>query len=270
MRRKKPTEEHENHERWLISYADFITLLFAFFVVMYSISSINEGKYRVLSDSLVNAFKNAPTADQALRLSQAQPKTRPIKPAPLKKLEPVLDPKIKMRTESMRQVAQDLLKVLEPLISHNQVKITQSVRGVTVEINAAVLFAPGQATLQPESVKVLTSVAQILAQIPNQIQVEGHTDDIPINTVYYPSNWELSSARASSVVRLFGANDVAPERMVAIGYADNRPVVPNTDSESRTRNRRVTMLIISEAPSKTTEIPIKDDPQTSPPKPQTR
>ena len=108
-------------------------------------------------------------------------------------------------------------------------------------------------------------MAQILAKAPNQIQVEGHTDDIPINTAYYPSNWELSSARASSVVRLFSANSVAPDRMVAIGYADNRPVIANTDSESRARNRRVTMLIISEEPNKTTEIPIKGAQQAPPP-----
>ena len=257
MRRKKPPEEHENHERWLISYADFITLLFAFFVVMYSISSINEGKYRVLSDSLVHAFKNAPTADQALRLNQTQPKTRPIKPAPVKKLEAAIDPQLKKRTEDMRQIAQDLLKVLAPLVNNNQVKITQSLRGVTVEINAAVLFAPGQATLQLDSAQALAAVARVLAQAPNQIQIEGHTDDIPINTAFYPSNWELSSARASSVVRLFSANAVAPERMVAIGYADNRPVAPNTDNEARARNRRVTMLIVSEAPTKAMEIPIK-------------
>ena len=269
MRRKKSPEEPENHDRWLISYADFITLLFAFFVVMYSISSINEGKYRVLSDSLVNAFKSVPTSDQPLRLSQTQTKARPIKPAPPKNLAEEVDPKVKKRAEDMRQIAQDLLKVLAPLINTNQVKITQSVRGVTVEINAAVLFAQGQATLQPDSVKALTAVAQILAQAPNQIQVEGHTDDIPISTAFFPSNWELSSARASSVVRLFGANDVAPDRMVAIGYADNRPVVPNTDNESRARNRRVTMLIISEAPNKITEIPIKDD-SLIPPPPQVR
>ena len=269
MRRKKSPEEPENHDRWLISYADFITLLFAFFVVMYSISSINEGKYRVLSDSLVNAFKSVPTSDQPLRLSQTKTKARPIKPAPPKNLAEEVDPKVKKRAEDMRQIAQDLLKVLAPLINTNQVKITQSVRGVTVEINAAVLFAQGQATLQPDSVKALTAVAQILAQAPNQIQVEGHTDDIPISTAFFPSNWELSSARASSVVRLFGANDVAPDRMVAIGYADNRPVVPNTDNESRARNRRVTMLIISEAPNKITEIPIKDD-SLVPPPPQVR
>jgi len=252
-RRKKQPEEHENHERWLISYADFITLLFAFFVVMYSISSINEGKYRVLSDSLENAFRNRPS-DNPLQL---QPQPKPIKPAPSKPTQPTIDPKLKERTENMRQMAQELVKVLAPLIDANQVKLTQSVRGITVELNAAVLFAPGQATLQPESIKALTEVAKILAEAPNQIQIEGHTDDIPISTPLYPSNWELSSARASSVVRLFSSNNVAAERMVAIGYADNRPVVPNTDNESRARNRRVTMLIISETPNPTKEIPLQ-------------
>lgn len=255
-RRKKPPEEHENHERWLVSYADFITLLFAFFVVMYAISSVNEGKYRVLSDSLVNAFKSPPTTDQPLHLDQPQSAPQRIKPAPLHKPETEAERKIKKQTEDMRQMAQDLLKVLAPLVKDNRVKITQSLRGVTVEINASVLFAPGQATLQTESEKALTAVAHVLAQAPNRIQVEGHTDDLPINTPFYPSNWELSSARASSVVRLFAANGVAPERMVAIGYADNRPVVPNTDNASRARNRRVTILIISEVQDKTKEIPI--------------
>ncbi len=267
MRRKKKPEEPENHERWLVSYADFITLLFAFFVVMYAISSLNEGKYRVLSDSLVTAFKNTPSSAMPAHLDQPpQPTSRPITAA--KKLGVEVDPKLKKQTEDMRQVAQDLLKVLAPLVKDNQVKITQSLRGVTLEINASVLFAPGQAILQTESAKALAAVAQVLAPVPNRIQIEGHTDDAPISTVYYPSNWELSSARASSVVRLFDLNGVNAERMVAIGYADNRPVVPNTDNESRARNRRVTVLIISELQDKLKEIPVAGALAEPPPPPQ--
>ena len=268
MRRKKKPEEHENHERWLVSYADFITLLFAFFVVMYAISSLNEGKYRVLSDSLVTAFKNAPTSSATTAQTTAPPNPRPI--AVAKKPAAEVDPKLKKQTEDMREVAQDLLKVLAPLVKDNQVKITQSLRGVTLEINASVLFAPGQAILQTESAKALGAVAQVLAPVPNRIQVEGHTDDAPINTAYYPSNWELSSARASSVVRLFGQHGVDDERMVAIGYADNRPVVPNTDNESRARNRRVTILIISELQDKVKDIPLAPAPVEPPPPPQVR
>ncbi len=264
MRRKKRPEEPENHERWLVSYADFITLLFAFFVVMYAISSLNEGKYRVLSDSLVSAFKNSPTSPIPEHLKPTA-QTAPRLITPPKKPSTEVDPKIKKQTEDMRQVAQDLLKVLSPLVKNNQVKITQSLRGVTLEINASVLFAPGQAILQTESAKALSAVAHVLAQVPNRIQVEGHTDDAPISTVYYPSNWELSSARASSVVRLFGSNGVTDDRMVAIGYADNRPVVPNTDTESRSRNRRVTILIISELQEKVKDIPIGGAPAETAP-----
>jgi chemotaxis protein MotB len=259
MRRKKQHEEHENHERWLVSYADFITLLFAFFVVMYAISSINEGKYRVLSDSLVNAFKNAPSSMQPVEFDArlaAGSGTKPIKAAPPKRTDAEIDPRIKKQTENMKQIAQDLLKVMAPLIKEGQVKVTQSLRGVTIEINAAVLFAAGQAVLEGEPVKVLSAVAEVLAGVPNKIQVEGHTDDSPIGTPQYPSNWELSTARASSVVRLFAANGVAADRMVAVGYADNRPVVPNADNETRARNRRVTMLIISEAQDRVKDIPI--------------
>lgn len=260
MRRKPKIEEHENHERWLVSYADFITLLFAFFVVMYAISSLNEGKYRVLSESLVYAFKNV-TASASVPQVQQAPTTNDagagmIRPITPKKPDAEPDPRIKRQTENMRQVAQDILRVMAPLVREGQVRVTQSLRGVTVEINAAVLFSPGQATLQEESARALTAVAQVLAGIPNRIQVEGHTDDSPIATPLYPSNWELSAARASSVVRLFAAHGVATDRMVAVGYADNRPLVPNTDAASRARNRRVTMLIISENQDKVKDIPI--------------
>lgn len=259
MRRKPQHEDHENHERWLVSYADFITLLFAFFVVMYAISSVNEGKYRVLSDSLINAFKNAPSSTQVVQFEarvSAGAGTKPIKAAPPRNADPEQDARIRKQTENMKQIAQNILKVMAPLIKEGRVRVTQSLRGVTVEINAAVLFAPGQALLQGEPVKVLSAVADVLARVPNKIQVEGHTDDSPIGTQQYPSNWELSTARASSVVRLFAANGVAADRMVAVGYADNRPVVPNVDSESRARNRRVTILIISETQDKVKDIPI--------------
>ncbi len=268
MRRRPKPDEHENHERWLVSYADFITLLFAFFVVMYAISSLNEGKYRVLAESLVNAFKNAPTSAQVAHVQQppasGETGAGVIRPMTPKRPEAEFDPRIRRQTETMRQVAQDILKVMAPLVREGQVRVTQSLRGVTLEINAAVLFSPGQATLQDESARVLTAVAQVLAGIPNRIQVEGHTDDSPIATPLYPSNWELSTARASSVVRLFAAHGVASERMVAVGYADNRPVVPNTDAASRARNRRVTVLIISETQDKVKDIPIAATPPDAP------
>jgi len=250
MARKKRPEEHENHERWLVSYADFITLLFAFFVVMYAISSLNEGKYRVLSDSLNDAFKRAPTSQEPIRFGTEQPNRaqngKPsviLQPIAVRKTDPVQEAKRKKEEEKMKGIATDLLKVMEPLVKEGQVRVTQSPLGISIEINASVLFSPGQALLQKPSIQVLTAVAQVAGGVPNAIHIEGHTDNIPIATPAYPSNWELSTARASSVVRLFIENGVNPARLTAVGYADQRPVEPNDSNEGRGRNRRVTIMI---------------------------
>jgi chemotaxis protein MotB len=251
MARKKHDEEHENHERWLVSYADFITLLFAFFVVMYSISQVNEGKYRVLSDALINAFKPDGQAPAVIRppLIQKGPNTGVpsgvIPQMPLKRGD---DAKRKAREERMRNIARDVLKALEPLIKEGQVRVTETARGIAVEINASVLFKSAQAALEPESVRALTAVAHVLATTDNAIEVEGHTDTERIATAQFPSNWELSGARASSVVRLFIDNGVTPARLVAVGLADTRPVDGNETAEGRARNRRVTVMIRPDPP----------------------
>lgn len=242
-KRRRGHEERENHERWLVSYADFITLLFAFFVVMYAISSINEGRYRVLSNALSNAFGYVHT----------NPTPRPVTPiiasvAPPAAVRPnkgAEDEQHKQQAKQMQDLADRILKVLAPLVKDGQVRVTRSGRGIAVEINASLLFAPAQATLQPDSVASLTAVAGVLASIDEPIQVEGHTDDTPISTPQFPSNWELSSARASTVARFFIEHGVAGQRLVAAGYAENRPVESNLTPEGRARNRRVTLLILS-------------------------
>ena len=261
MARKKKPEEHENHERWLVSYADFITLLFAFFVVMYAVSSVNEGKYRVLSDSLVGAFKQAPTSHEPLRVKSDPPRLSPtgkqnviIQRIPIKPVDPAQQIKRKKQEEEMKGIASDILKVMEPLIKEGQVRVTQGPLGVTIEINASVLFSPGQALLEKQSTQVLKAVAQVVAMVPNAVQIEGHTDNIPISTPGYPSNWELSTARASSVVRLFIENGVEPVRLTAIGYADQRSVESNTSIEGRMRNRRVTVRIAPDEKVATTVL----------------
>jgi chemotaxis protein MotB len=246
MSRKKHNEEHENHERWLVSYADFITLLFAFFVVMYSISQVNEGKYRVLSDALIQAFKPEGRAPKAVQPPQDQSGANTGVPSgqvpqlPMKRGD---DPTRRARQQQMQQIARDVLKALEPLVKEGQVRVTESARGIAVEINASVLFKSAQATLEPESVRALTAVALVLARTDNAIEIEGHTDREPISTPQFPSNWELSGARASSVVRLFIDAGVAPPRLVASGYADTRPVDTNDTVSGRARNRRVTVMI---------------------------
>ncbi|MEW5893193.1 MAG: flagellar motor protein MotD [Pseudomonadota bacterium] len=257
MARKKLPEEHENHERWLVSYADFITLLFAFFVVMYAISSLNEGKYRVMADSIVKAFREQEQTDQMIRLGSKYPELMPGKGQPIGEGIPkreIEDPKKVSEREKMKQIANKVVETMQPLVQSGQVKVSQSSKGITLEINASVLFASGDARLQPNSLQLLSAVAKELAKIDNPIQVEGHTDNIPIKSEYFPSNWELSSARAGSVVRLFVEQGVAPARLEAIGFADNRPIDTNVTPEGRARNRRVNVLILDATTVEAKEI----------------
>lgn len=256
MARKKYEEEYENHERWLVSYADFITLLFAFFVVMYAISSVNESKYRVLSDSLGNAFGQTKT----------QPKSvtpPPVMPLPSKTLihKPRITEAVRRERDQMTGIARNILKVLAPLVSEGKVRVTQTAWGVSVEINASLLFALGEAKLTDESSQALKAVAEVLKNDQHAIRVEGYTDDLPIRNVMFPSNWELSAMRASSVVRLFGDNGIAENRLTAVGHGSNEPVDTNETTEGRARNRRVTVTILSALPEVVTEVPVSTNPK---------
>ena len=250
MRRRRKyldQRQSDNHERWLVSYADFITLLFAFFVVMYALSTVSEGKYRVLGESLINAFgskavERIPAAVPPLSMNL--PPRRIAGESQLK------------QREQMRGIAHDILKVLDSLVRDGQVKVTQSNRGISVEINASVLFASGQAQLRPESGRALQQVARVLAATQQGIQVEGYTDNAPISTPQFPSNWELSAARAASVARLFIDYGVAEQRLSVVGYGPNRALMPNDTPENRARNRRVEVMILAEAPGQVIDIPL--------------
>lgn len=251
MARRKYEEEHDNHERWLVSYADFITLLFAFFVVMYAISSVNAGKYRVLADALGGAFRNTPVL----------PAVGPGEPAALS--APRLDPlrrhseALRREREHMTRMARDILKALAPLVDQGKVSVTQSPRGVRVEINASVLFAPGDAKLSEQTSQVMRAVAAVLKDDDHAIQVEGHTDNVPINNSAFASNWDLSAVRAAGVVRLFVENGVAEKRLTAIGRGATRPVAENGTPEGRLRNRRVSVIILSGLPEPVTQVPLE-------------
>ncbi len=246
-RRSRAAPEHEGRERWIVSYADFITLLFAFFVVMYAISSLNEGQYRVISQSLLHAFRHervvsAQSAGLApINMSRQTPPLRPV----VRSVETVR----RAQEQKLLAIASKLQDALNPLVQSGAVRLARLPYGIAVEINASVLFAPAQATLQPDSIAALSAVARVLTETDNVIKVEGHTDNLPIASGQYPSNWELSSARASSVVRLFIANGVVATRLTAIGYADNRPVASNDVAEGRSRNRRVTLMILDDGAS---------------------
>jgi len=262
MARRKHEEEHDNHERWMVSYADFITLLFAFFVVMYALSTVNEGKYRVLSESMSTAFRNVEiNTSTPLPPLIAPPIPVIQKPSAVVK---VSDAEKQKQRDKMRNVAKEILQVMAPLIEQGKVRVLETSRGVTIEINDSILFSPGQALLQPALIKAMSGIAEVLAPTDFPITIEGHTDNVPIKTAQFPSNWELSAVRATTVLRLFADSGVAPERLTAIGYADTRPVEPNLLADGRARNRRVTILIDSAIPEKGQEVDLKSQPVSPP------
>lgn len=250
-RRRRIASDHDNHDRWLISYADFITLLFAFFVVMYAVSAVNESKYRVLASSLGDAFGRSSVSE-----------------APVPQLPTVmLPPEVSQRTlkqqqaieeqAHMTEVAGNLLDVMAPLVKEGKVRVTQSRRGVSIEINANVLFEPGRAELEPQSLAVLRAVANTLKNEPFNLEITGHTDVVPISNSVFASNWELSAVRATSVVRLLADNGIATERLLAIGREASKPIDSNETAEGRARNRRVELMILSGLPDTVEEIPVK-------------
>jgi len=268
MARRKHEEAAENHDRWLVSYADFITLLFAFFVVMYAVSSVSEGKYRVLSDSLVAAFRNVTTNSRGIEMAvrPQPPALATMLPKPRRAArEDKAEVQRREVKEKMRSMATEIARILQPLVKEGHVRVTETALGVTVEINASVLFAVGDARLAPSAANALRSLAGVLSATEFPVTVEGHTDDSPISTPQFPSNWELSVVRASSVVRLFVEAGVPARRLTATGYGEQRPVGDNQTPEGRARNRRVAILI--EAPTVTgipSDVPLANPVAGSP------
>jgi chemotaxis protein MotB len=240
----------------MVSYADFITLLFAFFVVMYAISSVNEGKYRVLSESLVSAFRSS-----AGGIPESTASAVPVEQtAPTPGVNP--EEQRTAHTHSMRGVADDILQAMAPLVRQGQVSIIETDRGVTVEIDDSILFDQGQALLSRPAAQAMRSVAQVLSRSGFPIIIEGHTDNQPISTPQFPSNWELSAVRATTVLREFIAGGVSPARLTAIGYGDQRPAAGNDSAIGRARNRRVTIQI--EAAIAPAEVPAPSAAEAAP------
>lgn len=271
MRRESRNHDEEaNHDRWLISYADFITLMFAFFVVMYSISSVSEGKYRVLSDALNQAFdSNQETTsqipnpidlpidlpiDQSLPYEQADgtikaERVEGIKEEILAENDESTEEIAKPATEqdrvkkSLGEIADDIRYEVLPFIDEQLISVNNTDKEIEVEIKSELLFPSGNARLVSKAIPVLSNLATIFSTFNNPIQVEGFTDDQPIKTQTFPSNWELSAARAASVVHLFMRKGIDPTRMSAIGFAEFRPIADNNTKEGRQENRRVLIVI---------------------------
>jgi len=236
---KKKHEEHENHERWLVSYADFITLLFAFFVVMYSISSVNEGRFRTVSESIKAALHpivSPPATPVPFQVGTNKPTA----------ISPNLVPTKEMAVRRLSQV----IKTFHRDASVGTVKLVElRDDSIVISLPDEALFKSGEASIRSEAMPFLQALAGALVELDRQVTVRGHTDNVPIRTAQFPSNWELSAARAVMVVRalseLYG---VPPNDLSAASYADSRPLVDNLTPENRAKNRRVEIVVQERKP----------------------
>lgn len=228
-----------SQERWMVSYADLITLLLAFFVAMYSVSRLDHEKLAKAQESFRGAI-HLP--------SPVQPDLAPVQSSVSGKISaplmPLENPAPVTPALQLRQVEEELIRVLKANPDFKDVQIVATDRGIVLRFQDLVFFDTGQATLRPEVLGFLDKLAIILAQIPNEILVEGHTDDRPISTVQFPSNWELSTARAAALVRyLIEHSDLDSGRLSAAGYGPHRPVGNNQEDSGRQANRRVDVII---------------------------
>jgi len=290
-RRRKKHEEHGNHEAWAIPYGDLMTLLLAFFVVMYAISSVNAGKYRVLSDSLFAAFRGAPRSMQPIQVGEKQVGTGAdmnttvvqqamldgkaqshLAPVPItvgmakiagsgnSQIAGALPPQAAAAAAALSRVADEVARAMDQLVKKDMVTVRRSDFWIEVEMRTDILFPSGSAHLADHAVDIIERLGGVLAPFPNPIRVEGHTDNKPIKTAVFSSNWELSAARAGSVVRVLSTHGVAPDRLAVIGYGEQRPMKANDTPDGRNANRRVVVVILS------TELMRQTDPTSvSPP-----
>ncbi len=241
-------EEHDSNDRWLISYADFITLMFAFFVVMYSFSMQNEGKYKQLTESLVKIFKNKEVRGKPIQIGK-EPRTLKSEPTPVISPEKQpTRPKSEDATnkKKMAIIAGQVIENLKPLVDKKLIKIDHNERWVKIQINTSILFDVGSSVLENDAYEPLNALAKVLKPLPNIVQVEGHTDNVPITTKRFPSNWELSAHRAASVVHLFTKGGIKPSRLSAVGFGEYQPLSSNTSRKGRRENRRVVVVILAD------------------------
>ena len=253
MRRRRQSEEDlHNKERWLISYADFITLLFAFFVVMYSVSSVNEGKYKVLSETLTGVFNAPQRSLQPIEVGD-QPQRAPSNPSETVIAPPVTEAprnsaqEAEARSRALNAMADQLALEFDELISQGVVTLESSDRWLELNLPNSLLFSSGDAEPHYDAFEVVEKVARVLRDRDNAVKVEGFTDNRPISSSRFPSNWELSAARAAAVVRMLTMEGIEPERLAAVGYGRFQPVARNDTDEGRRRNRRVVLLISRDA-----------------------
>ena len=265
MARKKKHEDHVNHEAWAIPYGDLVTLLFALFTVMYAMSSVNEGKFRVLSDAMIAAFNGNPKSMRPLNIGEPEPGKggeKPligITPTALIKIKsqdtvtPIPKPPSADVPGSLIRMEREVQDAMRALIDAKLITVKRESMWLEIEINTDILFPSGSGTFSSSAEPVLDKLAEVLKPFPNPIRVEGHTDNRPIHTAAFPSNWELSAARAASVVHQFTKQGIDPLRLEIVGFGEFHPRQANNSAEGRNANRRVAVLVLEAVtPAETT------------------
>ena len=249
--RRKHEDSHENHERWLVSYADFITLMFAFFVVMFATSQADKAKTKAVADAVESAL-----ADEhfATKLKQVLGPSKAAKDRKAEAMGLLAEKKAEQKpAEKLPELAPSLKKLtaeLESDIKAGRIQINLEPRGLVISLKEGAFFEPGDDTIHKERYGSIAKLASVLKPLPNPVRLEGHTDSVPIRNSRFRSNWELSAARSISVLQLLRDRFAVPEsRMAIIGYADTVAMDTNATDAGRARNRRVDLTILNAAAS---------------------
>ena len=234
MKKKRAQEEPENHERWLLTYSDLITLLLGLFVILYAMSKVDATKYAEVAAALGGVFGGGESGKITVVKGGNGILQLPI---------PVIP---KERDEVQKQVEEGLQNYLKA----GRITLTSDERGLTLHVAEELGFASGSADPKQEMLRVLDTVSAIVLRLPHDIRVEGHTDDVPINTLMFRSNWHLSAARAvNTAYYLIENKGVSPDKVCFAGYGEFRPLVPNSSEPNRAKNRRVDIVILNETES---------------------
>jgi len=252
---RKKREEHENHERWLVSYADFITLLFAFFVVMFATSQTDKAKAQQVADSVKKAlegesFKSVVSVilggaidNKGQGNAQHKGPGGAVASTVLTKRTP--EPSNAQVAELLPSLTV-LSKELEQEIKSGKVQLSMGARGLIISFTQAALFPSGEDVIQPGAYPTIQKIAVAINQIPNPVRMEGHTDAVPIHNSRFRSNWELSAARSIALLELLTRLGTSKDRLSIAGYADTAPVDDNLTEEGRQKNRRVDIIILNQ------------------------
>ena len=253
MALKKEPEKHANHERWLVSYADFITLLFAVFVVLYAMGQSDKKKVEEVMKSIQESFGMANAGATAPKINVIASQQITVIPSlkPEMRTAPMERPqsgrgKIRAEEKDFRQIKAAIEAYLVKQGAKDKVSLEITRRGLIVSLKEVGFFDSGQADIKPEAYELINTIAEAVTQYNNPLRLEGHTDNIPISTGQFPSNWELSTARATHALKYLMKNfDIEANKISATGYAEFRPLAGNETSEGRAKNRRVDLVMVS-------------------------